>query len=248
MPEPGMEIEARPAGDVNLFGATGADMIVAAKAMADPLADLIKEQKLFTLVHGKAHVHLEGWQTLGAMLPNAVTAVIVGEPIPIYKDTDQEQHKLWGYRAYAEARLLDGRVVGAAWSECTRDEDARKPWPKAPPHALLGMAQTRAMARALKGPLGWVMKLAGYEPTPAEEMDAAQVVVDGAPAEITWGDGPEAEHLQALYRAANASDPIAWSPAKVRARLASIQTEEELAALAVELTEWLDENGVDGSF
>ena len=33
-----------------------------------------------------------------------------------------------------------------------------------------GMAQTRATSKALKGPLGFVISLAGYQTTPAEEM------------------------------------------------------------------------------
>jgi hypothetical protein len=32
------------------------------------------------------------------------------------------------------------------------------------------MAQTRASSKALKGATGWLMVLAGYKPTPAEEM------------------------------------------------------------------------------
>ena len=35
------------------------------------------------------------------------------------------------------------------------------------------MAQTRAQAKALRNVLAWVVVMAGYAPTPAEEMDGA---------------------------------------------------------------------------
>src|SRR5207244_10747745 len=75
-----------------------------------------------------------------------------------------------------------GEVVGAAEAMCARDEEA---WGFAPKgrngqalkardeFALRSMAQTRATSKALRQPLGFVMSLAGYEATPAEEMDAA---------------------------------------------------------------------------
>ena len=37
-------------------------------------------------------------------------------------------------------------------------------------YALRSMAQTRATSKALRQPLGFVMSLAGFDPTPAEEM------------------------------------------------------------------------------
>jgi len=37
------------------------------------------------------------------------------------------------------------------------------------------MAQTRACAKALRNVLAWVVVLAGYAPTPAEEMDSVTV-------------------------------------------------------------------------
>jgi hypothetical protein len=42
-----------------------------------------------------------------------------------------------------------------------------------PMYQLASMAQTRANAKALRNVLSWVAVLAGYRPTPAEEMDGA---------------------------------------------------------------------------
>ncbi len=74
-----------------------------------------------------------------------------------------------GWEARAEARTLDGRVVGAAEAMCTRSE---RNWASRDDFAIRAMAQTRATSRALRGPLGFVMTLAGHSPTAAEEIDA----------------------------------------------------------------------------
>jgi hypothetical protein len=64
---------------------------------------------------------------------------------------------------------LAGQVVGAAEAECLRSE---RTWKGRDDYALRSMAQTRAVSKALRGPLGFVVTLAGYEATPAEEMPA----------------------------------------------------------------------------
>lgn len=72
-----------------------------------------------------------------------------------------------GWEARVEARTLAGQVVGAAEAECLRSE---KQWKSRDDYALRSMAQTRAVSKALRGPLGFVVTLAGFEATPAEEM------------------------------------------------------------------------------
>lgn len=83
--------------------------------------------------------------------------------------------------ATVEARTADGRVVGRADALCTRSEK-RGPWKSADDYARLSMAQTRATAKALKGPLGFVISLAGYQTTPAEEMTFAEPETHAVPA------------------------------------------------------------------
>jgi hypothetical protein len=61
----------------------------------------------------------------------------------------------------------DGVVVGAGSSRCTRLEEA---WRSKPDYALEGMAQTRAIGRSMATPGRWIVTLAGYNGTPAEEM------------------------------------------------------------------------------
>lgn len=63
-----------------------------------------------------------------------------------------------------------GVVVGAAEAECTWEEEG---WATRPSNALRSMAQTRAIGKAYRGVFAFVMALAGYVPTPAEEMPDA---------------------------------------------------------------------------
>jgi hypothetical protein len=132
------------------------EVVEKASRVADALKDVIVRKNLFTMIQGKQHIGVEGWQLVGAML--GVTAVCVHtEPVD------------GGFMATVEARTSDGRVIGRADALCTRHEK-RGPWKTADDYARLSMAQTRATSKALKGPLGFVVSLAGYATTPAEEM------------------------------------------------------------------------------
>lgn len=154
-----------PPAPVSLFKTDDpAEVIVKATATADALKSVLKSRGLVQSISGKEHVKVEGWSLLGSML--GVTGVVVWtRPVE------------GGWEARVEARTLDGRVIGAAEAECLRSE---RMWKQRDDYALRSMAQTRAMSKALRGPLGFVVHLAGYEATPAEEIpvpEAAQVVV-----------------------------------------------------------------------
>lgn len=149
------------------------EVVARAGKVADALKTVLDRQGLTADVgRGKRHVLVEGWTTLGAMV--GVTAVPVWtRPLP----GDSPTGKSFGYEARVEARTLDGRVIGAAEAMCTRGE-AR--WKTADDYAIRSMAQTRATSKALRGPLGFVVTLAGYESTPAEELpDAAPAAAAG---------------------------------------------------------------------
>ena len=141
------------------------EVVERATRVADSLAAVIQSKGLFTQIQGKSHVRVEGWTLLASML--GVTAVCVEtEPVD------------GGYKATVEARAVDGRVIGRADALCTKHEK-RGPWKSADDYARLSMSQTRATSKALKGPLGFVVSLAGYQSTPAEEMTFAEP--DAAP-------------------------------------------------------------------
>jgi hypothetical protein len=134
------------------------EVLSKAAEVANALKGVVKQQGLIQNISGKEHPKVEAWQTLGSML--GVTAVCT------HTEKTQDRHGKFAYLAHVEARL-NGQVVGRGEAMCSTSENR---WAKADDYAILSMAQTRATSKALKGPLGWVMKLAGYEATPAEEM------------------------------------------------------------------------------
>ena len=144
------------------------EVVERASKVAAALKKVITGQKLATRISGREHVRVEGWQTLGTML--GVTAVCTWTR----KVGDDESG---GWEARVEARTLDGRVIGAAEAECLRAESK---WKNRDSYALRSMAQTRATSKALRSVLSFVVTLAGYDPTPAEEMDGV-VAQHGTP-------------------------------------------------------------------
>lgn len=109
--------------------------------------------------NGKQYLSFEHWQTCGRFY--GITAKIVSTEVI---DIDGVK----GFIAKAEAiNTQTGAVVSAAESMCMNDE---KNWSNKPLFQLRSMAQTRACAKALRNVLAWVVVLAGYEPSVAEEM------------------------------------------------------------------------------
>lgn len=159
-----------PSEALSLFDTTDPQMVlIEAVKRADLMAEIVKERKLYKQIGEKAYVFVEGWQTLGSMC--GVVAVEDGEAEPV------EVEGVAGFKATYSA-MRNGIVVGRATAYCMRDEQR---WKGAEIHALAGMAQTRAISRALRGPLGFIMKLAGYDAAPAEEMRDAGDVADRLP-------------------------------------------------------------------
>jgi hypothetical protein len=132
------------------------EVIERATRAADALKGVLTRQNLTQNIQGKEYVRVEGWTTLGSMLG---VVPVVAWTRPIEK----------GWEARVEARTLDGRTIGAAEAQCTTDESM---WRSRPAYALRSMAQTRATSKALRGPLGFIVTLAGFEATPSEEMPA----------------------------------------------------------------------------
>lgn len=132
------------------------EVVEKATRVADALKGVLERQGMIARIQGKEHVQVEGWQTLGGML--GVVPVVVWTR----RVTDPA-----GWEAKVEARTLDGRVVGAGEAQCDRKE---KRWKDADEYAIRSMAQTRATSKALAAPLRFIVKLAGFSGTPAEEV------------------------------------------------------------------------------
>lgn len=153
-----VEPEAR--APMTLFGTDDPAAVVdRASRVATSLAEVIKERRLSSRISGKEHVNVEGWTLLGSMLG-------------VFAEVEWSRPLDNGWEARAVARTLSGNVVGAAEAMCTTGEGR---WRSADPYAVRSMAQTRAVSKALRMPLGFIMHLAGYSATPAEEITDDEV-------------------------------------------------------------------------
>jgi hypothetical protein len=141
------------------------EAVTYAADLARALTPLIKEAS--STIQGKKHVNIEGWQTLAAATGHTCeiewTRVADIELFP-------PKGKVYAWEARAIVRDEHGNVVAAAESMADPNEGA--PWGRQN-FACRGMASTRAMSRALASRMRYVVKLAGFEGTPAEEMPAA---------------------------------------------------------------------------
>lgn len=146
---------------------------------ADALAPVLREKGMITNIGGREHVNIEGWQTLGSMVGLAAAHPWTREiPWPIdARLTDplreiRDRGYVFGYDAGYAILTLDGREVGGGEGTCKRTEEA---WALrrgaiVDDYALKGMALTRAQSRAFASPLRFVVELAGFSGTPAEEV------------------------------------------------------------------------------
>lgn len=131
-------------------------------SFATNLKDLIVQNKLYTQIKGKNYVNVEGWQIAGAF-----TGVF---PI-VEKVENQSEGSYFKYRAEVTLRDKDNNIVGSGMAICTNKEVGKTNFDE---YAVASMAQTRAVGKAFRMKIGWLLKVAGYETTPAEEMDAIQ--------------------------------------------------------------------------
>lgn len=134
--------------------------------IAEALADVVRKQGLISVISGREHARVEAWTLLGSMLG----------VFPVVEWTRQTPDGQ-GWEARVVARTLAGETVGAAEAMCSRGE---RTWAKRDDYALRSMAQTRAISKAMRGPLGFVMTLAGFEATPLEEMPDGDVPTRGS--------------------------------------------------------------------
>jgi hypothetical protein len=156
----------------NLLSVPPVEMLRQAYAIAIPLAKMIEGSKLSVNIGGRKFVKVEGWTAAGSMLgvfPVVVSTARISFDGPPQYTAEGEiiPQIITGWEAAVEARTLAGAKVGRAESQCDRSE---KTWHGRDEFALRAMAQTRATSRAMRGPLGFIMALAGYEATAYEEM------------------------------------------------------------------------------
>jgi len=106
-------------------------------------------------IDGNSHPRAEAWQFVAACYGH--TAMVTST-----------QETEGGFLAIAHLRNSAGEIVSGAEAICERAEEA---WRDREMFQLRSMAQTRACAKVTRNVFAWVMVLAGFSPTPAEEME-----------------------------------------------------------------------------
>ena len=132
------------------------EKMAVAISVASSLKKVIKDQKLAVTISGNEYVTAEGWSILGTMLGCSPYVVEVSE-VPTNKNGNI------CYRAIVEIRQGNS-VLSRAEAIAERNGRQKDRF------AIYSMAQTRALGKAYRLCLSWIVKLAGYEATPAEEM------------------------------------------------------------------------------
>lgn len=134
-------------------------ILAEAQKAAQALKDVISRKAKPVRFNGEQYLEFEDWQTVARFYGVAVKVV---ETKPV--DFGDAR----GFEARAVAiHFESGREISAADSMCLNDE---RNWNNKPLFQVRSMAQTRACAKALRNIFAWVVVLAGYKPTPAEEM------------------------------------------------------------------------------
>ena len=127
-------------------------------AFATSLKEMIIQNRLYTNIQGKNYVNVEGWQIAGAF-----TGIF-----PVVEMCENlSDNTCYKYRAEVSLKDKEGNQVGYGMAICSTKEHGKRGFDE---YAVASMAQTRAVGKAFRLKIGWLLKVAGYETTPAEEM------------------------------------------------------------------------------
>lgn len=154
------------------------------QAVADVLAKFVKERNLSVDVRGKQYLFVEGWQLVFAFFG---LTVVAQEPIALNQPNEMLPNRLNPgtpgtkpaiiYQCHAIVKNSLQRVVGQGFAIAGNDEDKLKNYER---FALFSYAQTRAISKAGRNMLSFIIKMAGFEGTPFEEMGDGMAAGDEA--------------------------------------------------------------------
>jgi len=134
------------------------------QSFSKELKKFIVEQDLYSDIQGKNYAHVEGWQFAGAAL--GLTAIVK-------KVKDLSNEKEIKYRAKVEVlNLKNNQLISTGVAICSNKEPHRK---NADEYVIISMAQTRAIGKAFRNKFAFIMKMAGYEASPWEEVVNSKV-------------------------------------------------------------------------
>lgn len=137
-------------------------IIARATEWANILTDIVHKQDMFQLIGDKEYIEYEGW----SLIANFDGAEIVPEWTRPINDGED----IIGYLARTQL-VKHSRVLGAGEMSCYFTEFPCRGKEGDDKHrAAMSAAQTWAGSKACRMRYSFVAKLAGFEPTPAEEM------------------------------------------------------------------------------
>jgi hypothetical protein len=210
-------------------------ILAQAKHVAELLRGVIAQTEAEVTIAGRKHLKIEGWLTLGSfygITPKTILTQYI------------EVGGAHGYEATAQAiHVATGTVLSQQDGMCLNDEPNWFTRPKyeypngkktkvgdepVTHQQRRSMAATRAQSKAMSIPLRWIAVLAGYRPTPAEEMEGNEYGDERPPVQqpqrkaAPAGDAPtgaviseaQAKRLYAISRKAE------WSKDDMHALLA----------------------------
>jgi hypothetical protein len=141
----------------------------ATKKMAVELTKFINDNKLSANIAGKQFVMVDGWQFAASQL--GLTAIVHD-----VRDISQSTPTEIRYSAQANViHVPTDTLVSTGFAMCSNKEAKKKSFDE---YAIASMAQTRAIGKAYRNNLSWLMKLAGFESTPLEEIDTDVLTED----------------------------------------------------------------------
>lgn len=148
------------------LAASPVKMVKDGQRAAKALMDVIRVNPKWAVnIQNNEYLVYEAWQTVAQFFGCAIDT----STKPEYK----QYGDAIGFEAIAN--VIDkktGVKIGGATALCLNDEAN---WRNKPLFQLESMAQTRAGSKALRNQFSWVVVLAGYKPTPAEEVVGTDV-------------------------------------------------------------------------
>lgn len=139
-----------------------------AKKLGNELAKFAEANNLSIEIAGRQYMQVEGWQFIGTQM--GLTDVVQScERVPT--DNPKEIQ----YRAEVTIINQNGTVISRGFAFASNLERKKTSFEE---YAVASMAQTRAIGKAYRNFLAWIVRMAGYEATPYEEVDKEKMETD----------------------------------------------------------------------
>jgi hypothetical protein len=218
-------VQSQPDAQLStVLGVNPQAMMAYALEISDTLTDVLRQRGMTQKFGQGEHVKSEGWQLAGSLL-GFTTAE---GPIVELEDGS--------FEATVELRSIStGRILATASARCGNDEAT---WKSKPKYARRSMAITRAIGRVYAQNFRWIIKLAGYETTPAEEMPEILANVEATADETPYNPRIHA-HKEVIAAALAKTDVprTAWSD------ISMVMEGKPLAALKAVIADYWEEKG-----